>query len=136
MSETMPRLFTALAEWGACMLFLLQYSRRLRGPRFWLTAAGALVVQVLWLEGTGSLPVAFWMPAMAVAVGLMFLFLAFCGRSDLLVFSGGLGPTEDDLSKQIVARAFGDTLRFDEAELDKAIAAYQSRDRRFGGVKK
>ena len=25
---------------------------------------------------------------------------------------------------------------FDEAELDKAIAAYQSRDRRFGGVKK
>lgn len=80
----MPRLFTALAEWGACMLFLLQYSRRLRGPRFWLTAAGALVVQVLWLEGTGSLPVAFWMPAMAVAVGLMFLFLAVCGRSDLL----------------------------------------------------
>ena len=84
MSETMPRLFTALAEWGACMLFLLQYSRRLRGPRFWLTAAGALVVQVLWLEGTGSLPVAFWMPAMAVAVGLMFVFLALCGRSDLL----------------------------------------------------
>ena len=38
----------------------------------------------MWLEGTGSLPVAFWMPAMAVAVGLMFLFLALCGRSDLL----------------------------------------------------
>ena len=29
------------------------------------------------------------------------------GRSDLLVFSGGLGPTEDDLTKQTVARAFG-----------------------------
>lgn len=26
-------------------------------------------------------------------------------RSDLLVFSGGLGPTEDDLTKQTVARA-------------------------------
>ena len=64
----MPRLFTALAEWGACMLFLLQYPRKLNGLRFWLAAAGALVVQVLWLEGTGSLPVAFWMPAMAVAV--------------------------------------------------------------------
>ena len=25
---------------------------------------------------------------------------------------------------------------FDEAELDRAIAAYQARDRRFGGVKK
>lgn len=38
-------------------------------------------------------------------------------RSDLLIFSGGLGPTEDDLTKQTVARAYGDTLRFDEEEL-------------------
>ena len=30
-------------------------------------------------------------------------------RSDLLVFSGGLGPTEDDLTKETVAEAFGDT---------------------------
>ena len=27
------------------------------------------------------------------------------GRSDLLVFSGGLGPTEDDLTKETVAEA-------------------------------
>ena len=31
-------------------------------------------------------------------------------RSDLLVFSGGLGPTEDDLTKQTVARAYGDEM--------------------------
>ena len=33
---------------------------------------------------------------------------------------------------------FTDTLwpDFDEAELDRAIASYQKRDRRFGGVKK
>ena len=37
-------------------------------------------------------------------------------RSDLLVFSGGLGPTEDDLTKETVAEAFGDTLAFDEEE--------------------
>ena len=84
MSETMPRLFTALAEWGACMVFLLQYPRRQPGLRFWLAAAAALLVQGLWLEGTGSLPVAFWMPAMAAAVGLMFLFLYACGQSDLI----------------------------------------------------
>lgn len=41
------------------------------------------------------------------------------GRSDLLVFSGGLGPTDDDLTKQTVAAAFGDTLRFDPAEMAK-----------------
>lgn len=40
-------------------------------------------------------------------------------RSELLIFSGGLGPTEDDLTKQTVARAYGDSLRLDEEELDK-----------------
>ncbi|WP_367924290.1 competence/damage-inducible protein A [uncultured Ruthenibacterium sp.] len=40
-------------------------------------------------------------------------------RSDLLIFSGGLGPTEDDLTKQTVAKAYGDELRFDEEELKK-----------------
>lgn len=35
-----------------------------------------------------------------------------------------LGPTEDDLTKQTVARAFGDTLRFDEAELEKIRAFF------------
>lgn len=40
-------------------------------------------------------------------------------RSDLLVFTGGLGPTDDDLTKQTVAKAYGDTLRFDAEELEK-----------------
>ena len=45
-------------------------------------------------------------------------------RSDLLIFSGGLGPTQDDLTKQTVAHAFGDELRFDEEELDKIRAFF------------
>ena len=39
----------------------------------------------------------------------------------------------------LVASRMGHTVTlwsFDEAELDRAIAAYQRRDRRFGGVKK
>lgn len=40
-------------------------------------------------------------------------------RSDLLIFSGGLGPTEDDLTKETVAEAFGDPLQFDPEEWDK-----------------
>ena len=40
-------------------------------------------------------------------------------RSDLLVLSGGLGPTADDLTKETVAAAFGDTLHFDEEEWGK-----------------
>ena len=40
-------------------------------------------------------------------------------RSDLLVFSGGLGPTADDLTKETVAACYGDTLRFDAEEMEK-----------------
>lgn len=42
-------------------------------------------------------------------------------RSNLLVFSGGLGPTEDDLTKETVAEAFEDTLHFDETEWQKIV---------------
>ena len=45
-------------------------------------------------------------------------------RSELLVFSGGLGPTEDDLTKETVAAAFGDTLHFDAGEWAKITAFF------------
>ena len=47
-------------------------------------------------------------------------------RCDLLVFTGGLGPTADDLTKETVAAGFGDELAFDEAEWDK-ITSYFAR---------
>ena len=47
-------------------------------------------------------------------------------RCDLLVFTGGLGPTADDLTKETVAACFGDTLTFDETEWEK-ITAYFAR---------
>ena len=47
-------------------------------------------------------------------------------RCDLLVFTGGLGPTADDLTKETVAACFGDELAFDEAEWDK-ITGYFAR---------
>ena len=51
-------------------------------------------------------------------------------RSDLLVFSGGLGPTEDDLTKETVAEAFGDTLHFDADEWQKILAFFARTNRR------
>ena len=38
-----------------------------------------------------------------------------------LVFSGGLGPTEDDLTKETVAGCYGDTLAFDPEEWQKIV---------------
>ena len=47
-------------------------------------------------------------------------------RCDLLVFTGGLGPTADDLTKETVAACFGDALAFDAGEWEK-ITAYFTR---------
>ena len=50
-------------------------------------------------------------------------------RCDLLVFTGGLGPTADDLTKETVAACYGDTLAFDEEEWAK-ITSYFARSGR------
>ena len=42
-------------------------------------------------------------------------------RCDLLVFTGGLGPTADDLTKETVAACYGDTLAFDPEEWQKIV---------------
>ena len=50
------------------------------------------------------------------------------GRSDLVVMSGGLGPTEDDLTAEVVADALGVPLELDLPSLE----AIRERFRRFG----
>ena len=45
-------------------------------------------------------------------------------RAELLVFTGGLGPTADDLTKETVAACFGDTLEFDPVEWEKIVAFF------------
>ena len=46
-------------------------------------------------------------------------------RCDLLVFTGGLGPTADDLTKETVAACYGDTLAFDAEEWEKIVSFFQ-----------
>ena len=40
-------------------------------------------------------------------------------RADIIITTGGLGPTFDDLTKQVAARAFGKELVLNEEELEK-----------------
>lgn len=51
------------------------------------------------------------------------------GRADLIIFSGGLGPTKDDLTKETIARHLGTTLEKDEHAMT-SIEAYFERVKR------
>lgn len=46
-------------------------------------------------------------------------------RSDILIFSGGLGPTQDDLTKETVAEAFQLPMVFDQQAFDLLEQAFQ-----------
>lgn len=49
-------------------------------------------------------------------------------RSDVVIFTGGLGPTEDDFTKEVVAEVTGRRLVLDEKVLDEIESFFKKRD--------
>lgn len=50
-------------------------------------------------------------------------------RSELIILTGGLGPTEDDLTKQTLAKFLGKSLVFDQQAKDKLDQFFASRSK-------
>ncbi|MBQ4240158.1 MAG: LytR C-terminal domain-containing protein, partial [Oscillospiraceae bacterium] len=50
-------------------------------------------------------------------------------RSNVIVYTGGLGPTDDDLTKETVAKALGMTLKEDAETLERIRVFFESRGR-------
>ena len=48
-------------------------------------------------------------------------------RADVIVTSGGLGPTSDDITAECIAEAKGEGLRFDEPAFQRMTAMFESR---------
>jgi nicotinamide-nucleotide amidase len=58
---------------------------------------------------------------------LAHLFRAALARADLVVFTGGLGPTDDDVTREVVAAALGRPLAEDTGITDRLRARFASR---------
>ncbi|MFN7252966.1 MAG: ATP-binding protein [Anaerobacillus sp.] len=70
-----PRLYTALAEWMACIVYISILKKHLKGWKLFTFSGGVLIFQSVFLFVTRDLPIVFWIPNMLVAIGMMFLFI-------------------------------------------------------------
>ena len=70
-----PRIYTAIAEWSACIVFAMMLPKRFDRTKTVLLALLFLVLQSVFLVNTGDLSLILWIPCMVGAVGLMYLLL-------------------------------------------------------------
>lgn len=75
-----PRELTGLAEWAACMVYVLLRQQRLRPSRLAALSAVALVVLVGVQVGAGMLPLAWWPMGMAASAACMYAFIYAAAR--------------------------------------------------------
>lgn len=74
----LPRLYTAIAEWGSCLVYIMLMCRRYHRTRLMLISSAALIIQTVFLIMTGSLPVFWWIPCMIIAILLMYGYMLIC----------------------------------------------------------
>lgn len=70
-----PRFYTALAEWMACMFYISLLRKQITGWKFVALSSGVLSVQTVFLIITKDLPIIYWIPSMVIAIGFMFFFI-------------------------------------------------------------
>lgn len=79
-----PRLYTAIAEWMACMIFILPLKKRFSPVVTGCMMAGMLGVQSVFLTATGNVQLYFWVPCMMIAVLLMIGFILCCCEIEIM----------------------------------------------------
>lgn len=72
-----PRAYTALAEWCACLGYIAVLPKRIRGVKFGIAVGAALAIQYGVQKFAAWLPLSLWMVGMLTAVIAMFAFVGF-----------------------------------------------------------
>lgn len=77
--EDIPRIYTAIIEWSACIVYLSFMRKKAEGVWYKMAVGTLLLLQIVFLEATGNLPVQLWIPCMMGAVGMMYLLFRLSG---------------------------------------------------------
>lgn len=97
-----------------------------------LLASGARETNSVWLTGQLErlgLPVGVMTRVGNDEQALESVIRSAVSRSDLVIASGGLGPTEDDLTRRVVARVLGRTLVLNEKVLERIRSSFAAQKR-------
>ena len=73
--QDIPRIYTGIAQISSCFLYCALFDAGNRCVSRYFRLAVGIVLQCLFLQVTGPLPLFLWIPCMGLAFGLMFLFL-------------------------------------------------------------
>ena len=85
--QDIPRFYTALAEWGACVIYICLIKKRFNNKITVALSTLFLVAQIALLVPTGDLPTVWWIPCMVSAAFLMYLFIYTVGNVHSLTAS-------------------------------------------------
>lgn len=73
-----PRLYTAIAEWAACTIYILMLKKRFRGASLVALIIATILIQCGIQVVAGTLPTALWIFGMTLAIGMMLFYIHFC----------------------------------------------------------
>lgn len=82
--QDIPKIFTAIAEWSACLVFVMTLENRFSKIKIAGILAGVLAVLGVLQVYIGIWPDAVWIPAMFVAMALMYLCILICCNVNIL----------------------------------------------------
>lgn len=83
--RNIPRFYTGIAEWSACLVAIALLKKRIQGWKLWLAGAAALVLQTTFMVVTADASSdLLWILCMLMAALLMFAFIWICCSTNLV----------------------------------------------------
>ena len=76
-----PRIYTAIAEWLSCGMFVLLLGPKIKGSRLAIFGSIYLLLLIIFMELTATITLLLWLPCMICAFISMAAFIGICNRT-------------------------------------------------------